>query len=161
MTNTMARKDEHVKIVARNRKARHEYEVEDTYEAGLALKGTEVKSLRQGNCSLSEAFARPRGDEIFLYDMHIPPYEAGTHTNHEPKRPRKLLLHRREIDRIISQCTRRGYTLIPLRLYFRRGLAKVEIALARHRKPWDKRRKKEQRQQRKEAERALRRRTRR
>lgn len=154
----MAKSKDNVKIVARNRKARHEYEIEDTYEAGLVLEGTEVKSLREGNCSLDQAFARPRGDEIYLFDMHIPPYEAGTHANHEPKRPRKLLLHRREIDRIISQCTQRGYTLIPLRLYFRSGLAKVEIALARHRKHWDKRRKKEERQRREDAQRALRRR---
>ncbi len=154
----MAKKTDNVKIVARNRKARHEYDIEDTYEAGIVLQGTEVKSLRQGNCSLNEAWARPRGGEVFLIDMHIPPYDQASIANHEPKRPRKLLLHKREIDRIISQCTQRGYTLVPLSVYFKGGYAKVELALARHRKQWDKRRQKEKRQQREEASRAMRRR---
>ncbi len=154
----MSPTDKGVKIVARNRKARHEYEIEDTYEAGLVLRGTEVKSLREGNSSIAEAFARPKGDELYLYDMHIPPYEAGNIQNHDPKRPRKLLLHRRQIDRIISQCTQRGYTLIPLSVYFREGYAKVELALARHKKSWDKRRQKEERQRRRDLQRELHRR---
>ncbi len=151
----MGKGSESIRIVARNRRARHEYEVEDTCEAGLVLQGTEVKSLRQGNCDISQAFARPRGDEMYLLDMHIAPYDQGNIRNHEPKRPRKLLLHRREINRLVSQCTQRGYTIIPLRVYFRGGYAKVEIGLARHKKQWDKRRKKEERQRREDAERAL------
>lgn len=156
----MTAKKDNVRTVARNRKARHEFEIEDTYEAGLVLQGTEVKSLRTGNCSIEEAYARPHRDEIYLFDMHIPPYEQGNIQNHEPKRPRKLLLHRRQIDRIISRVTQEGYTLIPLRVYFRDGYAKVQIAVARRRKQWDKRRKKEERQRRKDMERELRRRAR-
>jgi SsrA-binding protein len=144
-----------IKIVATNRKARHDFEIEDAYEAGMVLQGTEVKSLRQGACSLEEAYARPEGDEIFLYDVHIPPYEQATIYNHEPKRPRKLLLHRREISRIIVQCTQRGYTLIPLKLYFKGGRAKVQIALARRRRRWDKRDKMEADQRRRDVKSAL------
>ena len=127
----------------------------------MVLQGTEVKSLRNGTCSLGEAYARPKGDELYLYDMHIPPYEQGNIQNHEPKRPRKLLLHRREIDRIISRCSQRGYTLIPLLVYFKEGYAKVEIGLARRKRQWDKRHKKEAEQQRKDAQAALARRKRR
>lgn len=144
-----------VKIVARNRRARHDFFIEDTYEAGMVLQGTEVKSLRNGTCSLAEAYARPRGDELYLHDMHIPPYEQAGIQNHEPKRPRKLLLHRQEIGRIISRCTRRGYTLIPLSVYFKEGYAKVEIGLARRRRHWDKREKKEAEQRRKDAQQDL------
>ena len=136
--------------MAQNRKARHKYFVEDAYEAGLVLQGTEVKSLRQGTCSIQESFARPRGDELYLYGMHIPPYEQGNIQNHEPKRPRKLLMHRHEINRIISLCTQRGYTLVPLSVYFRGALAKVEIALARARPMGDKRRALEKEQGRQE-----------
>ncbi len=146
-------------MVARNRRARHEFEIEDTYEAGMVLQGTEVKSLRRGNCSLEEAYARPRGDEVFLYDMHIAPYEEGNIQNHEPKRPRKLLLHRREINTIAGQVNQKGYTLIPLSVYFRNGYAKAEIAVARRRKQWDKRRQKEERQRREDLQRQMRRRT--
>lgn len=161
MGHEMGKRNEGIKVIARNRRARYEYEIEDTFEAGLVLQGTEVKSLRQGNCDISQAFARPRGDEIYLVDMHIAPYEQGNISNHEPKRRRKLLLHRREIDRLISRCTQRGYTIIPLRVYFRGGFAKAEIGLARHKKQWDKRRRKEERQRREDAERALGRRQRR
>jgi SsrA-binding protein len=147
-----------IQLVARNRRARRDFVIEDTYEAGMALQGTEVKSLRSGNCSLAQAYARPRGDELYLIDAHIPPYEQGNIQNHEPTRPRKLLLHRRQIDRIISQCTQRGYTLIPLRVYFKDGYAKVEIGLARRRQKWDKRQKKEAEQRRRDARDALRRR---
>ncbi len=154
----MTTEPENVKIVARNRKAWHDFVIEDTCEAGMVLQGTEVKSLRDGACSLDEAYARPQGQELYLFDMHIPPYEQGNIRNHEPKRPRKLLLHRREIGRIISQCTQRGYTIVPLSVYFKGGHAKVEIALARRKKRWDKRRKKEAEQRREEVRNALRRR---
>jgi len=137
----VAEKEEGIKIVATNRKAHQRFRFEDRYEAGMVLWGTEVKSLRQGTCSIEESFARPRGSDIYLYDMHIPPYEQGNRENHEPKRARKLLLHRREIGRIISQCTQRGYTLVPLKVYFKRGIAKVEIALARRKQMGDRRQK--------------------
>ena len=154
----MTAQQHNVKIVARNRKARHDFTIEDTCEAGMVLQGTEVKSLRNGACSLEQAYARPKGQEIYLFDMHIPPYEQASIRNHEPMRPRKLLLHRREIGRLISQCTQRGYTLVPLSVYFKEGYAKVEIGLARRKQRWDKRRKKEAEQHREEARNALRRR---
>lgn len=157
----MSAQQDGIKIVAQNRKARHEFEIEDTYEAGMALVGSEVKSLRNGTCSLDEAYARPQDDEVFLFDMYIPPYEQATIQKHEPTRPRKLLLHRREIGRIVSQCAQRGYTLVPLRVYFKEGRAKVEIALARRRRRWDKREKKAAEQRRKEARAELPRRPRR
>jgi SsrA-binding protein len=150
-----------LKIVATNRRARHDFLVEDTYEAGLVLQGTEVKSLRMGSCTIAQAYARPRGNEVYLFDMHIPPYEAGSVFNHEPARPRKLLLHRREVDRIVSRCTQRGYTLVPLSVYFRNGYAKVEIGLARRRRKWDDREKKRARLRREEARSELGRRRRR
>jgi len=147
----MGKQQTGTKLVAQNRKARHEFLIEDTYEAGMVLLGTEVKSLRSAHCSLDEAYARPQGSEVFLYDMHIPPYEQAAIQNHEPTRPRKLLLHGREIERIASQCAQRGYTLIPLRVYFKEGKAKVEIALARRRRQWDKRGKKAAEERRREA----------
>ena len=125
--------------VATNRKARHEYHIEETHEAGIVLTGTEVKSLRQGRASLAEAYARVENDEVWLHHLHIPPYEAGNIFNHEPLRPRKLLLHRREVDRLRGRTEQKGYTLVPLRVYFRRGLAKVELALARGKRQYDKR----------------------
>jgi SsrA-binding protein len=127
------------KLVAQNRKARHDFHVEDTYEAGLVLTGTEVKSLRAGRASLVDGFAEVRGDEMWLQNVHIPPYAEGTWTNHEPRRARKLLLHRREIERIESRVNEKGLTLVPLSLYFKDGRAKVEIALARGKKAYDKR----------------------
>jgi len=156
----MAGKEDGVKVVATNRKARHRFVIEDTYEAGLELRGAEVKSLRQGRCSIEESFARPIGDELYLVDMHIAPYEQATIDVPEPKRRRKLLLHRRELARIVSQCNQRGYTLVPLRVYFKAGWAKVELALARGRPQADKRRKKEDEQRRRDLERELRRRRR-
>jgi SsrA-binding protein len=128
-----------IKLVAENRRAHHDYEIIETYEAGLVLEGWEVKSLRERRVSLKDAYARPKGDGIFLVNCHISPY---SHTNFEvdPERPRKLLLKKREMKRLIGRITERGYTLIPLRIYFnRRGYAKVEIALARGRKLYDKR----------------------
>ncbi len=130
---------EHKKIIARNKRARFRYELLDKFEAGLALQGTEVKSLRNGKASLEESFAQPRGGELFLLNAHIPPYEQGNINNHEPTRPRKLLLHRREISKIIGRVQERGFTLVPTELYFRNGYAKVEIALARGKNVADKR----------------------
>lgn len=151
----MAPEAEHIKLVATNRKAHYQYVIEETYEAGLELVGSEVKSLRQGTCSISESFARPRGGEIYVIDMHIPPYAQAGDRNHEPKRHRKLLLQRRQIDKIVSQCTQRGYTLVPLRVYFKDGWAKIEIALARSKRPGDKREKTRAKQQRKDVDSAL------
>jgi SsrA-binding protein len=126
-------------LVATNRKARHEFFIEETYEAGLMLTGTEVKSLRGGRASIQESFARVEDGEVWLYHMHIPPYEAGNIFNHDPMRPRKLLLHRREVDRLYGRVQQKGYTLVPLRLYFRRGIAKLELGLGRGKRQYDKR----------------------
>ena len=127
------------KVVASNRKARHDYAILDTYEAGMALTGTEVKSLRAGRASLVDAFAQEKGGEIFLYGLHIPEYTQGTWTNHEPRRPRKLLLNRLEIDRLLGKVRESGLTLVPLQLYFSDGWAKVELGLARGLRSYDKR----------------------
>jgi len=127
------------KLVASNRKARHDYTIVDTYEAGIRLLGTEVKSLRAGRASLVDSFAQEKEGEIFLYGLHIPEYAQGTWTNHEPRRTRKLLLHRDEIRRLIGKTRESGLTLVPLSLYFSDGWAKVEIGLARGRKSYDKR----------------------
>jgi SsrA-binding protein len=127
------------KVVASNRKARHDYAILDTYEAGLALTGTEVKSLRAGRASLVDAFAQERNGELYLYGMHIPEYTQGTWTNHEPRRTRKLLLNRVEIDRLIGKVRETGLTLVPLQIYFSDGWAKVEIGLARGKRVYDKR----------------------
>jgi SsrA-binding protein len=127
------------KVVASNRKARHDYAILDTYEAGLALTGTEVKSLRAGHASLVDAFAQEHGGEIYLHGMHIPEYVKGTWTNHEPRRTRKLLLNRIEIDRLLGKLKESGLTLVPLSLYFSDGWAKVELGLARGKRAYDKR----------------------
>jgi len=127
------------KVVASNRKARHDYSILDTVEAGLALMGTEVKSLRAGRASLVDAFAQERDGELFLHALHVPEYAMGTWTNHEPRRTRKLLLKRAEINRLLSKTREGGYTLVPLSLYFSDGWAKVELALARGKKSYDKR----------------------
>jgi len=127
------------KTVCLNRRARFEYEILETFEAGMVLVGTEVKSLRQGQASIKEAFADIVGGEAFLVDSHIPPYVLGNIHNHEPKRRRKLLLGKREIQRLGSKTAEKGLTLVPLRIYFRKGLAKVELALARGKKTHDKR----------------------
>ena len=156
-----AKEDQDVTIVARNRKARHDYVIEDTFEAGIELRGAEVKSLRNQNCSIAEAYARPHGSELYLIGMHIPPYKQSTIETPDPQRPRKLLLHRREIDRIIARCTQRGYTLVPLKVYFRGGWAKVKLGLARSREHEDKRKKKLDQQRRKEIAREIQRRKRR
>jgi SsrA-binding protein len=127
------------KVVASNRKARHDYAILDTYEAGVALTGTEVKSLRAGRASLVDAFGQFKDGEIYLYGMHIPEYAQGTWTNHEPRRARKLLLRRQEIDRLVGKVQESGLTLVPLSIYFSDGWAKVELGLARGKRSYDKR----------------------
>jgi SsrA-binding protein len=144
------------KTVAQNKKARHDYHIEDTYEAGLVLTGTEVKSLRAGRASLVDGYAVIKDGEAWLQNVHIPEYTEGTWTNHEPRRPRKLLLHRGEIIRLIGKTKESGLTLIPLALYFVDGRAKVEIALARGKKLHDKRQALAEKQAKREAERVLR-----
>ena len=143
------------KLVAQNKKARHDYLIEDTYEAGLVLVGTEVKSLRAGRASLVDGFGEVDRGEVFLHGVHIPVYTQGTWTNHEPRRVRKLLLNRAEIEKIDSKVRERGYTLVPLALYFKDGRAKVEIGLGRGKKSYDKRQAIAERTARREAEVAL------
>src|SRR5262245_33737242 len=147
------------KVVASNRKARHDYAILDTFEAGLALTGTEVKSLRAGRASLVDAFAQEKEGEIYLYGVHIPEYAQGTWTNHEPRRARKLLLKRLEIDRLIGKTRESGLTLVPLSIYFSDGWAKVELGLARGKKAYDKRQSMAKRDSDREITRALGRRT--
>ena len=127
------------KIIATNRKARHDYEILETYEAGLVLRGTEVKSLRDGLVNFKDSYAAINGNEAWLIGCHIAPYHHGTDANHDPDRSRKLLLHRREISRLLGKTAERGLTLIPLRLYFKEGRAKLEFGLARGKKLHDKR----------------------
>lgn len=135
----MAKEKTGTKAVATNRKAHHEYFILETMEAGIALTGTEVKSLRQGKANLNDAFARVDQGECILYDMHISPYDFGNRFNPDPKRPRKLLLHKREIMKLHSEMKEKGLTLIPLKIYFTRGMAKVELGLAKGKKLYDKR----------------------
>jgi SsrA-binding protein len=146
------------KLVAQNKKARHDYHIEDVYEAGLVLTGTEVKSLRAGRASLVDGFAVVRDGEVWLQGVHIPEYTQGTWTNHEPRRPRKVLLHKREILKLIGKTKESGYTLVPLALYFRDGKAKVEIALARGKRSYDKRQALATKQAQREMQRAVQRR---
>ncbi|HET6209569.1 MAG TPA: SsrA-binding protein SmpB, partial [Jatrophihabitans sp.] len=127
------------KLVAQNKKARHEYAILDSYECGVVLMGTEVKSLRLGRASLSDAFATIDDGEVYLHNVHIPEYAFGSWTNHTPRRVRKLLLHKAEILRLIGKTKESGLTLVPLSLYFSEGKVKVELALARGKKTWDKR----------------------
>ncbi len=128
-----------IKVVATNRKARHEYHLDDTFEAGLVLVGTEIKSIRAGRVSLQEGYVLFEAGEAWLANVHIAPYEPASRQNHEPKRPRKLLLHRRQIDRLSGRAREKGYTVVPTKLYLKDGRAKVEIALARGKKLYDKR----------------------
>ncbi|MDT0301634.1 SsrA-binding protein SmpB [Streptomonospora wellingtoniae] len=146
------------KLVAQNRRARHDYHIDDTYEAGIVLTGTEVKSLRAGRASLIDGFAQVKDGEVWLENVHIPEYAQGTWTNHSARRPRKLLLHREEIARLIGKTQEAGRTLVPLSLYFSEGHAKVEIALARGKRSYDKRRDIAEREAKRDMERALRRR---
>jgi SsrA-binding protein len=148
-------KEQGRKVVAQNKKARHDYHIEDTYEAGLVLQGTEVKSLRQGRASLVDGFVDIDGHEAWLHGVHIPEYSQGTWTNHAARRKRKLLLNRDEIDKIERRVNEKGLTVVPLALYFKDGRAKVEIALAKGKKSWDKRAALAERQANRETEQAV------
>ncbi|CVI65964.1 SsrA-binding protein [Clostridiales bacterium CHKCI001] len=141
-----------VKLISNNKKAYHDYFIEEKYEAGISLAGTEVKSLRMGKCSLKESFIRVENGELFIYGMHISPYEKGNIFNKDPLRVRKLLLHRHEINRIAGHMTQKGYTIVPLQVYFKGSLVKVEIALARGKKLYDKRQDIAKKDMRREAE---------
>lgn len=144
------------KIITVNRRARFDYDISDLYEAGLALQGTEVKSLRQGHVSLKDAYGDVQNGEVYLMNAHIDPYTQGNRNNHEPERPRKLLLHKQEIRRLIGKTQERGLTLIPTRMYFAGGKAKVEIGLAKGKKNYDKRQDLKRRTAERDVERALR-----
>ena len=146
------------KIIASNRRARHEYTIEDTVEAGLVLTGTEVESLRAGRATISDGFGQINDSEAWLHGVHIPEYTQGTWTNHEPRRTRKLLLHRKEIDKLSSSIKERGLTLVPLSLYFKDGKVKIELGLARGKRTYDKRHDLAKRDAAREVERELRRR---
>lgn len=139
----------------KNRKARHDYHIEETFEAGISLKGTEVKSLRDGNASFTDSFAYMDNGEVWLRDMYIKPYKHGSYANHDPRRPRKLLLHKREIRDIDRKINQKGFTLIPLKLYFKNGYAKVLIALAKGKKQYDKRKDIAERDAKREIERKI------
>ena len=148
------RTEEGERVVASNRKARHDYELLERFEGGLKLTGDEVKSLRAGRASLVDAFGRVREGELWLEGMHVPPYEQGDKRTHQPLRPRKLLLHRREIDQIAREVNEKGLSLVPLRIYFTHGIAKVELALARGKRRYEKRQSIAKREAQREMERA-------
>jgi SsrA-binding protein len=143
------------KIVATNRKARHDYAIEDVFEAGIVLTGTEVKSLRAGRASLVDGFASVDGGEVWLENVHIPEYTEGTWNNHSTRRKRKLLLHREQIDKLAGKVNQSGFTLIPLSLYFKDGKAKVELAVAKGKRAYDKRHALKEQQDKREADRAM------
>jgi len=149
-----------IKTIATNRKAYHNYHIEDSIEAGIALTGTEIKSIRAGRVSLGDAYVRPEGKELWLLNAHIARYEAGSYQSHTPMRPRKLLLHRKEINELSSKMLERGFTLVPLRLYIKGSIAKVEVALARGKKLYDKRASIARREMDREIDRAIKRRRR-
>ena len=144
---------DHVKIIAENRKARHDYFIEDEYEAGMVLKGTEVKSLRQGRANLKDAYAKIRNGEVWVHQMHISPYAFAYYDNHDPVRIRKLLLHDYEIKKLYGKLNERGYALIPLRLYFREGKVKILLGLAKGKRQYDKRESMRQRDQKRDMDR--------
>lgn len=141
-----------IRLIANNKKARFDYFIEDTFEAGIALAGTEVKSLRMGKCSIKESFIRVEKGELFIYGMHISPYEKGNIFNKDPLRVRKLLLHRHEINKLNGRIAQQGYTIVPLQVYFKGSLVKVQIGLARGKKLYDKRQDIAKKDQRREAE---------
>ena len=145
-----------VKVIAQNKKARHDYFIEETYEAGIVLTGTEVKSVRLGKVNLKDSYADVKGGEVFLHNMHISPYEKGNIFNRDPMRSRKLLLHRREINKLIGYIQQKGLTLVPLKIYLKKGLVKVELAVARGKKLYDKREDAARRDARREIERVFR-----
>lgn len=146
-------KQQGVRLIANNKKAYHDYFILDTYEAGIELAGTEVKSLRMGKCSVKEAFIRIENNEIFIYGMHISPYEKGNIFNRDPLRKRKLLLHKYEIRKLAGKATEKGFTIVPTKVYFKDSLVKVEVALAKGKKLYDKREDIAKKDQRREAER--------
>ncbi|MDD7146972.1 MAG: SsrA-binding protein SmpB [Lachnospiraceae bacterium] len=143
---------EAMKLVANNKKAYHDYFIDEKYEAGVSLHGTEVKSLRMGKCSIKEAFVRIENGEVFVYGMHVSPYEKGNIFNKDPLRVKKLLLHKAEINKLLGKIKEKGFTLVPLQVYFKNGKAKVEIGLARGKKLYDKRQDIAKKDQRREAE---------
>ncbi len=146
---------EELKLIANNKKAYHDYFIEEKYEAGLVLHGTEVKSLRMGKCSIKEAFIRIENGEVFIYGMHISPYEKGNIFNKDPLRVRKLLLHKSQIQKLIGNSAEKGYTIVPLQVYFSNGRAKIEIGLAKGKKLYDKRQDIAKKDQKREAEKEL------
>lgn len=151
----MAKGKDTQKLIANNKKAYHDYFIEETYEAGVALHGTEVKSLRMGKCSIKEAFIRIENGEVFVYGMHVSPYEKGNIFNKDPLRVKKLLLHKYEINKLVGKIKEKGFTLVPLQVYFKEGKVKVEIGLARGKKLYDKRADIAKKDQRREAEKEL------
>ncbi|HSU95471.1 MAG TPA: SsrA-binding protein SmpB [Gemmatimonadaceae bacterium] len=144
------------KIIARNKRARHDYQIIDTWEAGIVLTGTEVKSLRDGKANLTDSYGILNDGEVFLLNLHIPPYEQGNRFNHEPTRTRKLLMHRKEIRKLIGAVERQGLTLVPLEMYFKRGVAKVTLALGKGKKLHDKRADEKKREDQRDMARAVR-----
>ena len=148
----MAKGKETQKLIANNKKAFHDYFIDETYEAGIALHGTEVKSMRMGKCSIKESFIRIENGEVFVYGMHVSPYEKGNIFNKDPLRVKKLLMHKYEINKLIGKVKEKGYTLVPLQVYFKEGKVKVEIGLARGKKLYDKREDIAKKDQRREAE---------
>lgn len=151
----MAKGKESQKLIANNKKAYHDFFIDETYECGIALHGTEVKSMRMGKCSIKEAFVRIEDGEVFVYGMHVSPYEKGNIFNKDPLRVKKLLLHKYEINKLLGKIKEKGYTLVPLQVYFKDGKVKVEIGLARGKKLYDKREAIAKKDQRREAEKEL------
>ena len=152
----MAGKNQSIKIVAENRRARHEYHIHETFEAGIVLTGTEIKSLRGGRANLTDSYAKVENSELFLISAHISPYDQGNRFNHEPRRNRKLLMHKSEILRLLGKTREKGYTLVPLKIYLSHGLAKVELALASGKDLYDKRQSAAEKDAKREVERTLR-----
>lgn len=144
------------KVVAQNKKARHDYHVEETFEAGIVLQGTEIKSIRAGRANLKDSFARVQNGELFLLNMHISPYEQGNRYNHDPLRTRKLLLHRKEINKLLGATKEQGYSIVPLKMYLKNGFAKLLIGLAKGKKHYDKRDDLKKKDAKREIERAFR-----
>jgi SsrA-binding protein len=143
------------KTLAQNKKARHDFAIEETFEAGIVLQGTEIKSIRNGRLNLKDSFARINKGEVYLHNMHISPYEQGNIYNHEPTRARKLLMHRKEINQLIGQTQQKGYSLVPLKVYIKNGVAKVLVGVGRGKKKYDKREDLKRKQQKREIDRAI------
>ncbi|SER79818.1 SsrA-binding protein [Gracilibacillus ureilyticus] len=151
----MVKNDGNGRAIAQNKKARHDYFIEETYEAGIVLQGTEIKSIRKGQVNLKDSFATVRNGEVYVNNMHISPYEQGNRYNHEPTRARKLLLHRKQIDKLIGESKQAGYSLVPLKVYIKNGFAKVLIGLGKGKKKYDKREDLKQKQAKRDMDRAL------